>query len=154
MAGQESVAALEQAPLTHRGESLATHDQVIVELDTQEFAGSLDSACELEVFGRRIQASGRVVVREDEAESEVLDSGLQDLTGVSPGGVQGSYRDSFLVDHAVLGVEVQADKVLLLEGSDPAYLLEDVGRPTQDRPFAVARVCPARYLEHGVESLC
>ena len=39
--------------------------------------------------------------------------------------------------------------MLLLEGTDPPYLLEHVGRPTEDRPFAIGRVCPARYLEYG-----
>ena len=53
---------LENAALAERCEAVVGHDQVIVEIDPDQFAGPLHGAGELEVLGGRLEFARRVVV--------------------------------------------------------------------------------------------
>ena len=59
----------DQPALPHGREAIVGNDEVVVQLDPEQFCGTLDGARELDILGRGIEAATRMIVRQDKAAS-------------------------------------------------------------------------------------
>lgn len=115
MGRERGVLVEAEAAFFEGDELLVADDDVVEDLDVEEFAGGDELAGDMNVFGGGGGVAGGVVVGDDDGGGVVAEGGAEEFADAEDGAVEATDVDGGGVEDAVAGIEEEEAEVFLFE---------------------------------------
>src|SRR5690348_12666360 len=91
-------------------ETVAGDQQMVEQVDSEQFAGIRQLPGDGDIFFGRLQAAGRMVVRDNDRHGAVFDSRTEYLTRVDDVGGQATDGNDLVVYYFIAAVQIKSDR--------------------------------------------